>query len=261
MAKQIKINKNKDIKSLIQSYSSDLAVLYKSGYNMMGRNAKAAVRTCEAYTMYSLVRNFKYENILEIGTGTGFSSLIFAKALVDEGFSSSYRDDERIYGTVDTIDINEDSPNIFQNNFGKFREYIPELESMITFYNKDSSELIPFLDKQYDLAFIDGCHDYECVKADYENVLKKIRKGGCIVFHDVVETPNYKQGIWDVVEEIKQDNEVFHLTEEIFDYFSFEEDVNDANRMRNKWNTKDYLSWALETKHNPKNLLAFTFVK
>ena len=227
----------------------------------MGRNAKAAVRTCEAYTMYSLVRNFKYENILEIGTGTGFSSLIFAKALVDEGFSSSYRDDERRYGTVDTIDINEDSPNIFQNNFGKFREYIPELESMITFYNKDSSELIPFLDKQYDLAFIDGCHDYECVKADYENVLKKIRKGGCIVFHDVVETPNYKQGIWDVVEEIKQDNEVFHLTEEIFDYFSFEEDVNDANRMRNKWNTKDYLSWALETKHNPKNLLAFTFVK
>jgi len=251
MAKQIKINNPSDIKSLIQAYSPDLAVLYKSGYNMLGRNAKAAVRTCEAYTMYSLVRNFKYENILEIGTGTGFSSLIFAKALVDEGF----------YGTVDTIDINEDSPNIFQNNFGDFREYIPELESMITFYNKDSSELIPFLDKQYDLAFIDGCHDYECVKADYENVLKKVRKGGCIVFHDVVETPNYKQGIWDVVEEIKQDSKVFHLTEEIFDYFSFEEDINDANRMRNKWNTKDYLSWVLETKHNPKNLLAFTFVK
>ena len=218
---------------------------------MMGRNAKAAVRTCEAYTMYSLVRNFKYENILEIGTGTGFSSLIFAKALVDEGF----------YGAIDTIDINEDSPNIFQNNFGDFKEYIPELESMITFYNKDSSELIPFLDKQYDLAFIDGCHDYECVKADYENVLKKVRKGGCIVFHDVVETPSYKQGIWDVVEEIKQDSEVFHLTEEVFDYFSFEEDVNDANRMQNKWHNNEYLSWVLETGHNPKNLLAFTFVK
>ena len=247
----MKINKDNDIKNLVQSYSSDLAVLYKSGYNMMGRNAKAAVRTCEAYTMYSLVRNFKYENILEIGTGTGFSSLIFAKALVDEGF----------YGTIDTIDINEDSPNIFQNNFGNFKEYIPELESMITFYNKDSSELIPFLDKQYDLAFIDGCHDYECVKADYENVSKKVRKGGCIVFHDVVETPSYKQGIWDVVEEIKQDNEVFYLTEEVFDYFSFEEDINDANRMRNKWHNKDYLSWTLETGHNPKNLLAFTFVK
>ena len=246
----MKINNNTDIKNLIEFYSSDLYSLYKSGYNMVDRNAKAAVRTCEAYVMYSLVRNFRYNNILEIGTGTGFSSLVFAKALVDSNF----------YGSVDTIDINVESPNIFKNNFGHFEKVLPNLYNIITFHNKDSSELIPLLEKQYDLAFIDGCHDYECVKNDYQNVLSKVRKGGCILFHDVVKTPSYKQGIWDVVEEIRKDREVFYVTEDVFDYFSFEEDVNDANRMLNKWKTNDYLSWTLETGHNPKNLLAFTFV-
>ena len=98
------------------------------------------------------------------------------------------------------------SPNIFQNNFSNIIEVLPEMESMITFYNKESADVVPFLDTEYDLAFIDGCHDYECVKADYEAVSKKVKKGGCIIFHDAVKTPSYKQGIWDVITEIKESN-------------------------------------------------------
>jgi len=250
VAREIKINNTSDIKSLIGLYGPDWANLYSNDFNMLNRNSKAAVRTCEAYVMYCLCRNFKCENILEIGTGTGFSTLVFAKALMDEG----------VYGSVDTIDVNPDSPNIFQNNFSNIVEVLPEMESMITFYNKDSADIVPFLDTEYDLAFIDGCHDYECVKADYEAVSKKVKKGGCIVFHDAVKTPSYKQGVWDVITEIKESNKkVIHLSKEIFDFFSFEEDIRDAERMKNKWKSKAYLGWALDTKHNPKELLAITF--
>jgi predicted O-methyltransferase YrrM len=217
---------------------------------MLHRDAKAAVRTCEAHVMYCICRNFGYKNILEIGTGTGFSSLVFAKAIIDQ----------EVFGSVDTIDINPESPNIFNNNFSPIVEALPEMESMITFYNKDSVDIIPFLDKEYDLAFVDGCHDYDCVKSDYEAVTKKVKDGGCIIFHDVVKTPDDKKGIWDVIAEIKQSNKkVIHLNEKIFDFFNYQEDVSDAKRMGNKWKTKEYLHWALKTKHNPKELLAITF--
>jgi predicted O-methyltransferase YrrM len=250
MARKIKINNISDIKSLISLYGPDCAKLYQSGFNMLHRNAKAAVRTCEAHVMYCICRNFGYKNILEIGTGTGFSSLVFAKAIIDQ----------EVFGSVDTIDINPESPNIFNKNFSRIVEALPEMESMITFYNKDSVDIIPFLDKKYDLAFIDGCHDYDCVKSDYEAVTKKVKDGGCIIFHDVVKTPDDKKGIWDVIAEIKESNKkVIHLNEKVFDFFNYQEDVSDAKRMGNKWKTKEYLHWVLKTGHNPKELLAITF--
>ena len=94
MARKIKINNISDIKSLVSLYGPDCAKLYQSGFNMLHRDAKAAVRTCEAHVMYCICRNFGYKNILEIGTGTGFSSLVFAKAIIDQ----------EVFGSVDTID-------------------------------------------------------------------------------------------------------------------------------------------------------------
>lgn len=36
----------------------------------------------------------------------------------------------------------------------------------------------------FDFAFIDGCHDYAYVKSDTDNVLKVMRSGGIIMWHD-----------------------------------------------------------------------------
>ena len=41
-----------------------------------------------------------------------------------------------------------------------------------------------FLIREIDICFIDGCHGYECVKNNFLNVEKKIKKGGYVIFHD-----------------------------------------------------------------------------
>lgn len=238
-----------DINTIFKKYDSELRELYNSGFNMFNKNAKAAVRTCEAYLMYCLCLEFEYKNILEIGTGTGFSSLVLAKALLKNK------------GQIDTVDINPESSSVFNYNFSELLNKFPEIKDVIKFHNENSATLLPNLDKKYDLAFIDGCHDYECVLEDYKLVKDKINSGGCIVFHDVVKTTDYKQGIWDVVEEIKATGiDFYYLKKENFNYFNFEEDIRDVDRMKNKWLTKEYLKWTLESKHNPKELLAFMFV-
>jgi predicted O-methyltransferase YrrM len=41
---------------------------------------------------------------------------------------------------------------------------------------------------EFDVAFIDGDHSYEGVKADYETYAPLVRPGGLVALHDIVET-------------------------------------------------------------------------
>lgn len=58
----------------------------------------------------------------------------------------------------------------------------------------------------YDFIFIDGDHSYEGVKADFYNYHSLLSAGGCIAFHDIVDTPttrNAGQGVFRFWNELK----------------------------------------------------------
>ena len=55
-----------------------------------------------------------------------------------------------------------------------------------------------FPDKNLDFLFIDGGHDYQTVKSDFENYSKLVRPGGMIVFHDVAGLEEVKR-FWNEV--------------------------------------------------------------
>jgi cephalosporin hydroxylase len=37
-----------------------------------------------------------------------------------------------------------------------------------------------------DILFVDGCHDYDFVKSDFENYAPLVKKDGLVIFHDIV---------------------------------------------------------------------------
>ena len=43
--------------------------------------------------------------------------------------------------------------------------------------------------KKVDFLHIDGCHDFDCVSADYEMYSPLVREGGLIALHDTVKHP------------------------------------------------------------------------
>ncbi len=53
----------------------------------------------------------------------------------------------------------------------------------------------------FDMVFIDAAHDYNSVRADWENYGSMVEPGGLVVFHDIAPRPDY--GVAQLWAEIK----------------------------------------------------------
>ncbi|MFD0701025.1 O-methyltransferase [Myroides pelagicus] len=106
------------------------------------------------------------KNILEIGTFTGYATLSLAEGL-------------RKDGTIDTIDVNEELHD-FQRKYFNLSPY----GSQITQHVGSAIDIIPSLDKKFDLVFIDAD------KKNYTNyfylIIEKMNKGGIILSDNVL---------------------------------------------------------------------------
>ncbi|MBA3828202.1 MAG: O-methyltransferase [Taibaiella sp.] len=141
------------------------------------------------------------QNILEIGTYTAYSAICLAMGLKDGGI-------------LDTIDINEELEEM------GFR-YICNagLQSKIHQHIGNAAEIIPELDKSYDLVFIDA--DKENYHLYYDLIFDKVPVGGFILADNVlyegdVILPADQQGknaraIHAFNEKVRNDNRVEHV--------------------------------------------------
>jgi caffeoyl-CoA O-methyltransferase len=106
------------------------------------------------------------ENVLEIGTYTGYSTICFARGL-------------KPGGKVHTIESN-DELSAFSN--GYFEK--AGLSSKIISYSGRAQEIIPLINIRFDLVFIDGDKREYC---DYYNlIIDKVRSGGYIIADNVL---------------------------------------------------------------------------
>lgn len=136
--------------------------------------------------------------ILEIGTFTGYSAICLARGL-DQG------------GHLYTIEINDEIVEIPLRYFEK-----AGLSKKITLYVGDALKIIPDLDFQFDLVFIDG------EKSEYINyynaVFDKVKPGGFIladnilwsgkVLHEIEKGDYFTQGIVEFNNYLKNDSRV-----------------------------------------------------
>lgn len=120
------------------------------------------------------------KNILEIGTYTGYSALCLAEGIQEKG-------------ELHTIDINEEL-------FDFQRKYFDEspFSKQIFQHLGNALEIIPKLDKNFDLVFIDA--DKNNYPNYLEIILPKLKKGAVILSDNVLWSGK-------VVEDLKEDDE------------------------------------------------------
>ena len=106
------------------------------------------------------------KNILEIGTYTGYSALCLAEGLDPEG-------------QLHTIEINEELEDIQKHYFDR-----SPYGSRIIAHIGNAIELVPQLDIEFDLVFIDaGKTEYD---RHFENAISKVKSGGVILSDNVL---------------------------------------------------------------------------
>ena len=106
------------------------------------------------------------KHILEIGTYTGYAALCLAEGLQKKG-------------SLDTIDINEELVTI-QNKYFQLSPWFDQ----ITNYLGDAMDIIPQLNKKYDLVFIDA--DKENYINYFNLVVPMMNAGGIILSDNVL---------------------------------------------------------------------------
>ena len=146
-----------------------------------------------------LVQMIAPTNVLEIGTYTGYSAISMAQGLEKEG------------ATIDTIEINDElepfvKPFLKKSGFDK----------KINLHFGDALEVIPQLDKMYDLVFIDG--DKRVYPEYYDLLIDKVRPGGYILADNILwdgkivqelqKNDRYTKGILDFNDQVKSDDRV-----------------------------------------------------
>lgn len=111
-------------------------------------------------------RMIKPSAILEIGTFTGYSALCLAAGL-QEG------------GELHTIELREEDARTARSNFDRTNH-----SDQIILHIGNALALIPTLQKQWDLVFIDA--DKPGYQSYYEAVLPQVRPGGYILADNVL---------------------------------------------------------------------------
>ena len=124
-----------------------------------------------------LSRMIKPQNILEIGTFTGYSALCMA-----EGINKN--------GLIHTIDINEEIVLLAKEYFqkSKFHKNIKQ-------YIGNAIDIIPKIKNNFDIVFIDA--DKENYSNYFDLVIKKVNIGGFIIADNVLWSGKVTKNIRD----------------------------------------------------------------
>ena len=111
-------------------------------------------------------------NILELGAFTGYSTICLSRGL-QEG------------GSVDTIEVYDELEDIIRGGFRRAGLIdVPGREDMAHLHMGDAKQIIPTLDKMYDIVYIDA-NKREYIQY-YNLVFDKVRPGGYILADNVL---------------------------------------------------------------------------
>jgi hypothetical protein len=176
----------------------------------------------EAWIMSCLAKSSK--NIFEFGTCSGKTTALFA-------FNSSL--ESKIY-TV-TLDPKNFSNLSFNNNkdekvavrnavketvYDQFIFTNMSIKNKINLIFEDSIKLnVDKFENSMDLIFIDGGHNYSCVKNDSEKSFKMIKNKGYIFWHDYNIAKRSCRDVVKYLHEISKTKEIFHIKNTFLCYY------------------------------------------
>src|SRR3989338_267412 len=148
----------------------------------------------EGETLYNLAKNCTGRGVIvEIGSLKGKSTIWLAKG-------SNAGNKTKIYA-IDPHNGSPEHQKVFEkiNTLESFKKNIKnaKVEDIVYPIVKTSEEAAASFDHSVELIFIDGNHEYDSVKKDFEIWFPKLINNGTIVFHDTTQYEGPKKVVKD----------------------------------------------------------------
>ena len=140
------------------------------------------------------------KKILEIGTYTGYSAICLCEGMDKDGI-------------LHTIDNNKELVEIQNKYFKK-----ANLTNKIVQHSGDAKNIIPSIDEEFDIVFIDA--DKESYPEYYDLIINKVRSGGIIIADNILWSGK-------VLEKVEKDDQA---TKSIIE---FNNKIIEDNRVKN----------------------------
>ena len=140
------------------------------------------------------------KKILEIGTYTGYSAICLCEGMDKDGI-------------LHTIDNNKELVEIQNKYFKK-----ANLTNKIVQHSGDAKNIIPSIDEEFDIVFIDA--DKESYPEYYDLIINKVRSGGIIIADNILWSGK-------IIEKVEKDDQA---TKSIIE---FNNKIIEDNRVKN----------------------------
>lgn len=147
-------------------------------WTLPGFERPVSISSTEGYFLYNLARTLRVKNVLEIGTGFGYSTLWLAGG-VCEGFG-----EDGWVGTIDSLE--EGNISMRGQQFAKWASRTSKLDHIITFFVGNSTKVFPDVlqGRIVDLVFIDGNHHDGQPFRDFVGLLPFLNPTSTVIWHD-----------------------------------------------------------------------------
>ena len=145
---------------------------------------------------YFIFNEFKPKKILEIGVYRGQTITLFSLLSKKYSYVSEIHGISPFTSAGDKVSVylkELDYENDVMANFKHFKLPMPILHRG---FSNDAIMVKVIESKQWDLIYIDGNHDYEVAKHDFNICAKNIKKGGLIVLDDASLNTEYKPSFY-----------------------------------------------------------------
>jgi len=130
---------------------------------------------------YNLIKEYKPRVIVELGVHYGDSYFTFCQACEELELDTQLFGIDHWQGDEQT-GFYEDE--VFETVSSYNEEFYPEQSTLLRMDFEEG--LQQFEDQTVDLLHIDGSHDYESVKNDFNTWRPKVNKGGMVLLHDIL---------------------------------------------------------------------------
>ena len=156
--------------------------------------------TDRKHVLTKLIKDNKFTSYCEVGVWKGFT----IKHIINScpGIRAVGVDPlSTVYDYCDEFPCLMGEPKKSQEELDEIAKDLERFEGLEFVRARSEKVVDNFPDGSFDLVFLDAVHIYDCIAADIDAWLPKVRKGGILSGHDYTPLDTYKNGVKQAVDE------------------------------------------------------------